>query len=228
MIVALHGAIGSVDDWKPLPVDGDWHCVNLWKFLQCCPKSLPELGRAINNEFPKSGHTLVAYSMGGRIALHALLDANSNWDKAVIISAHTGLKNENERSVRRSLDAEWASKALSMHWQTFIEEWNQQGILADSESPDRSDLIPWRRQIARSFIDWSTGNQDDLLPLLHQIEIPVLWITGAKDTKFTKVAEQAVEALPNATHLSIPDCGHRVPFERRDFLYREISNFINS
>ena len=37
--------------------------------------------------------------MGGRIALHCLLEDNSNWKRAVIISAHTGLvKRKNNKS----------------------------------------------------------------------------------------------------------------------------------
>ncbi len=162
--------------------------------------------------------TLVAYSMGGRLALHALLAEPDLWKSAVIISAHPGLSDEAARADRREKDAEWSALALKGEWSEFLEKWEAQGILAGGagagELPDRINLKTRRASIARSFVDWSLGAQADLSPKLKKITCPVLWLTGERDDKFTEVAKKAVPNIPQAEHQIIPDCGHRIPWEK--------------
>lgn len=87
--------------------------MDLWRFLDCCPMSMPEFGRALNREAEAvtGRKILVGYSMGGRLALHALLEGGL-WDAAILISPHPGLESEEERAARRAGDAEWGSRAL--------------------------------------------------------------------------------------------------------------------
>ena len=229
MIYALHGAVGSSKDWnlfqEKLP---DLNVVNLWRFLACCPKPLPELAEAINNEIQEPPHTLLGYSMGGRIALHCLLQNPTHWKKAVIVSAHPGLTSKAQRAERRSHDAEWAAKCLRLPFEEFLEVWNQQGILPESLLPERLHLKMWKKQIARSFIDWSTGAQEDLLPALSSLSTEVLWITGERDQKFFQLAKNTCQQMPNATHLTIPNCGHRVPWEQPEEFSRIVSEFTQT
>jgi len=147
MIYALHGAVGSAEDWANLyiPEETIQH-VNLWRFLMCCPKPISEMGTTINSDSTDKKANIIGYSMGGRLALHALLDDPNKWEKAIIISAHTGLINEKEKSDRLSIDAEWASKALSLEWKDFLKEWNQQDILSKCQLPDRMSLKKWQRK----------------------------------------------------------------------------------
>ena len=53
-----------------------------------------------------------------------------------------------------------------------------------------------RREIARSFVDWSLGAQEPLWDRLHEITIPVLWVAGENDAKFRALAERAVALIP--------------------------------
>ena len=227
MIVALHGAVGSAKDWNHLSFTHHFlKAINLWRLLECCPKSLEEAGAAVNGEATDTSNILIGYSMGGRIALHALVSDSSKWEKAIIISAHTGLTNEVSKSERRISDAEWATRALQMHWDSFTKLWNDQSILPNCTVPNRQILKPWRKQIARSFIDWSTGSQKNLLPMLEQVNTPILWLTGEQDTKFSQVAKTACEILPNARHQAIKHCGHRVPWEQPEQCQTLISQFL--
>jgi len=227
MIYALHGAVGSAEDWANLyiPEETIQH-VNLWRFLMCCPKPISEMGTTINSDSTDKKANIIGYSMGGRLALHALLDDPNKWEKAIIISAHTGLINEKEKSNRLSIDAEWASKALSLEWKDFLKEWNQQDILSKCQLPDRMSLKKWQRQIARSFIDWSTGAQEDLLPKLSNISTKVLWLTGEKDKKFTSIAENACKLLPDSKHKIVPNVGHRIPWEKPEVFNQLCSEFL--
>ena len=109
----LHGAVGSATDWKPfahaMAGQGvETRAVDLWRMLECCPMPLMEFGRVLNAECRGLGRkserqpVLLGYSMGGRLALHALLDENPPWRAAVIVGAHPGLESEGERIARRA------------------------------------------------------------------------------------------------------------------------------
>lgn len=246
----LHGAVGQARDWQGFGVPG-WSVkrVDLWRFLDCCPMTLPEFGRALNAEaagaasadgrwqmadggsepevpdpwvrdlastiyHPPSSisrRVLVGYSMGARLALHALLDGGP-WDAAVLVAPHPGLEPEAERIARRASDAEWAGRALSGDWRDFLARWNVQPVLADSgRLPPVSELR--RREVARSFIDWSLGAQEALWDRLGEIRCPVLWCAGERDAKFRALAERALPLLPRGELWVAPGAGHRVPWD---------------
>ena len=93
--------------------------------------------------------------------------------------------------------------------------------------PDRSGLVHRREDIAAAFDRWSLGRQEDLLPALVDVEIPVLWVNGALDEKFLRIGEAACEALPNGEHAVIERCGHRVPWESPERFSRLIKEFLS-
>ncbi|MGL4398368.1 MAG: alpha/beta fold hydrolase [Luteolibacter sp.] len=232
----LHGAVGMAADWrgfaKNLAATGiGSRAVDLWRFLDCCPMPLTEFGKTLNAEaggevFRGSGRALLGYSMGGRLALHALLEKDHPWQAAVIVSTHPGL--ETGRAERRAADAEWATKALTGSWQEFLTTWNAQPLLG---APIRdlqisSNLVMRRREIARSFVDWSLGAQEPLWDRLREISIPVLWIAGEDDPKFLALAERAVSLMPRA-HLAIAlGAGHRVPWEAEAWFAERVAGFL--
>jgi len=237
----LHGAVGLAADWrglaKQLASSGiGTRAVDLWRFLDCCPVPLPDFGKALDADardivFRGSGRALLGYSMGGRMALHGLLENNHPWQAAVIVSAHPGLENENERAMRRAHDAEWASRALTGNWQQFLDDWNAQPMLANTtiRDPQASGrLMQRRREIARSFVDWSLGAQEPLWDRLGEISVPVLWVAGENDTKFLALAERAVAEIPNARLAVAPGAGHRVPWEAEEWLAEKAAGFLRT
>lgn len=230
MIYALHGAVGRAADWKGFAVDMKKMGravarVELWQYLACCPMPIREFGAAFNKEVHAGEAVILGYSMGGRLALHALLDDPGKWKKAVIVSAHTGLQDE-EKLPRQVDDAHWAAMALTGDWEQFLEKWNSQGVLEGVEMPDRRELKDRRQAVARSFMDWSLGMQEDLLPRLGEITCPVLWVVGERDEKFRAVAERAVAALPQGELCVVPACGHRVPWEQAEIFSARVEEFL--
>ncbi|MGD9418315.1 MAG: alpha/beta fold hydrolase [Verrucomicrobiota bacterium JB025] len=236
---SLHGAVGLAGDFRHLGkhlADRkiSSRSVDLWRFLECCPMPLPEFGPAFNadagNEaFRGSARALLGYSMGGRLALHALLENNHPWKAAVIVSAHPGLENDDERTARRASDARWATKALAGEWQTFLTDWNSQPTLAAAIERERGAngrLMMRRREIARSFVDWSLGTQQPLWDRLPEIHIPVLWIAGENDAKFLPLAERAASALPHGTLVTAKGAGHRIPWENPDWFHETVASFL--
>lgn len=233
----LHGAVGMAADWrgfaKNLATTGiGSRAVDLWRFLDCGPMSLADFGKSLNAEaagevFRGSSRALLGYSMGGRLALHSLLEKNHPWQAAIILSAHPGL--EADQAGRRASDAEWATQALAGNWQQFLAAWDAQSVLGSAPIRDpqaSGSLVMRRREIARSFVDWSLGAQEPLWDRLPEITIPVLWIAGENDPKFLSLAERAVPLMPNA-HLAIaPAAGHRVPWEAETWLAETVAHFL--
>jgi 2-succinyl-6-hydroxy-2,4-cyclohexadiene-1-carboxylate synthase len=253
----LHGAVGQAGDWQGLGVP-EWSVkrVDLWRFLDCCPMTMPEFGRALNAEAagaasadgrswimdgssdrsvgsdgscfdaPSPIHlrVLLGYSMGARLALHALLDGGP-WDAAVLVAPHPGLESETERAARRESDAEWAGRALTGDWREFLALWNAQPVLADSTRlPLVSELR--RREVARSFMDWSLGAQEPLWERLGEIQCPVLWCVGERDGKFRALAERALPLLPRGELWVAPGAGHRVPWDAPEAFAAKVGEFL--
>lgn len=192
--------------------------VELWRYLECEGLSLTDWAASFNAEVEAVGeeeNILLGYSMGGRLALHALLDRPARWQKAVIISAHPGLLEERAKLERMADDAAWAGLALTGDWTQFLKKWDSQGVLQGKPPADpdpRMRLVNRRRAIARSFMEWSLGKQADLSARFAELSMPVHWLTGAWDEKFTTLAQRAVPFLPKGHH-HILESGHRLPWE---------------
>ncbi|MFD2255631.1 alpha/beta fold hydrolase [Luteolibacter algae] len=236
-IWCLHGAVGTASDWRSLASQLAkqgiaTRAVDLWRFLQCESVPMPEFGKRLNADAAGEvsrgqRRVLLGYSMGGRLALHALLEKGP-WDAAIIISANPGLKDPAEASARRSHDTLWATQALTIGWGEFLQKWNSQSLLGGAMRDEREDkkLIQRRREIARSFVDWSLGNQQPLWDRLGEIDIPVLWIAGEQDPKFHAYAAEASALVPSSILRTAPEAGHRVPWENESWLQGEISKFL--
>jgi 2-succinyl-6-hydroxy-2,4-cyclohexadiene-1-carboxylate synthase len=236
----LHGAVGMAADWRAFAkrlaaAKTGTRAVDLWRFLECAPMPLEDFGPAFNadagGEISRGGRrALLGYSMGGRLALHALLENPHPWQAAVIVSAHPGLEDPAEREVRRAADAAWASMALTANWQEFLAAWNAQPVLASSDIRDAQAsgaLAMRRREIARGFVDWSLGNQQAMWSRLREITIPVLWVAGENDPKFLELARRAVAEIPAATLAIAPAAGHRVPWQAEEWLAAQVADFLS-
>ncbi len=235
----LHGAVGAAADWrecgKRLATAGvGTRAVDLWRFLE--EESLPpedfarELNAEASGEVDQGGaRALLGYSMGGRLALHALLENDHPWQAAVIVSAHAGLESDAERAARRTNDTSWATKALMGNWGKFLGAWDAQPVFGNALPRDPAAgaaLVRNRREIARAFVDWSLAAQSPLWPALGEIDVPVLWIAGENDPKFVDLAGRAVERIPQGELAIAPGAGHRVPWENPEWFVEKVSRFL--
>lgn len=224
-IVALHGNLGSRADWEALSLPV-LLAVDLWDFSSLsCGEFADELATKLTNGLEKP--VLAGYSLGGRLALHAMAKHPERWSGAVIISAHPGLCCVEERFARQRSDEIWARNAREMEWGAFVEKWNQQSLLGGiSPTPSQRSLEPRREAIARAFESWSLGRQDDLRRSLSSFHSPVLWINGERDEKFTRLGVEMADVFSNFRHEVIPGCGHRVLREKPRELVRAMNCLI--
>lgn len=215
-ILALHGFLGSPADFKPLALSGLYapSIFNLaptsfssWlqRFLQPCPA------------------IIMGYSMGGRIALHALVDNPNQFKAAIIIAAHPGLKSEQERAQRRECDRQWAERFRQEAWNDLMHAWNQQPVLRSSRPrfPRETDFS--RTTLAHYLRYFSLAEQEYLTPRINNLDIPILWLTPACE-------EKAIAGLrlkhPQSKLVLINEVGHRFLVDNPDLVSSCVSKFL--
>jgi 2-succinyl-6-hydroxy-2,4-cyclohexadiene-1-carboxylate synthase len=167
---------------------------------------------------------LMGYSMGGRLALQALLDG-APFDRAVIVSA--GLNLETGREERRARDEAWARRFESDVWGDVIGDWNAQPVFG-AHVLRREERDYDRAELARQLRENSPGLLPPLAARLHEIAIPVLWIAGQRDAPYVEIARRAVALLPKAELWICPDAGHRVPWEQPRAFAARLRQFVSA
>ena len=196
MITALHGFLGRPADWDFLRAAGF------------------EVDARELDDVPLSGDTILGYSMGGRIALHALLDG-AKYNHAVIVSAGLGIEGQDARAKRREADEKWARRFEHDDWETVLRDWNAQPLFG-GDIRVRRERDYDRKRVVDALRRWSPGTLPPLAPRLHEIEIPVLWMAGERDAKYVAEGERAVKLLPDARLWICPGAAHRVPWQQPD------------
>jgi 2-succinyl-6-hydroxy-2,4-cyclohexadiene-1-carboxylate synthase len=234
MIWALHGFLGRGPDWDALR-------------SRCAVASLPALHTPDLFGAPPTHRSLTAwaahfaawvaktdqspvllgYSLGGRLALHALLDRPEVWRGAVLVSTHPGLDDPAARAARRADDARWAERFLRDEWDTVLTDWNARPVFGGARRAlERPESAYDRTALATALVEWSLGVQEPLLDRLGEIPCPVLWIAGVRDARYVQLGRDAVAQLPHAELRVAPDAGHRVPWEAPEWFGEQVVGFV--
>lgn len=237
-IWCLHGMMGEAADWDGFRWEG-WAVrkVDLWRYLACEPMGLERFGAVLNREMEAArelgggNQVLMGYSMGGRLALQAVA-GGGKWDGLVVVAAHPGLEDGEERRERREADAEWAARVMKDEWGDVVDAWLGQGLwrvgkgVGEAWRERRMGLVRRRREVARSLVSWSVGEQRPVWAEMRGWDFPVLWMVGGEDRKFRELAERAVGVLPRAELWVAEGVGHRVPWEDAENFRVRIREFL--
>ncbi|MEM8805340.1 MAG: alpha/beta fold hydrolase [Cyanobacteria bacterium P01_G01_bin.38] len=208
--------VESVDLWETLaPTCWDWAQQFCHEVTQTTPSGLPR-------------PYLLGYSMGGRLALHAVLQQPDLWAGAMIVAADPGLSDLGERADCLGRDRTWGQRFLTEPWEHVLADWDAQPIFGEHPNPCPRDLDRLSRdRICQAFDTYSKGRQDDLRLKLTQLSHPpILYVTGARDSKYTALGVELASTCPTLSHRVIPQAGHRVPWESPAAFYQCIEAFI--
>ena len=177
------------------------------------------------------GKVLVGYSMGARMALHAVLQHPFAMTGLVLVSGTPGIEVDSERAARVQADEELASRIESIGTSAFIQEWIRQPLFAKSkfsneEIQDRSRNTP--TSLATSLRKCGTGQQESLWSQLQEINIPVLLICGARDEKFTEIAQRMNQAIPRSTLRVLDKAGHNAHLDQPEAFAQAVNRWLQS
>lgn len=227
MIWCLHGFLGEGRDWDFLDaVAPDRVALDLFRKPQS--GSMEEQAGQINAMvMSRDGAPVLAgYSMGGRLALHCLLQAPQLYRAAIIISAGLGIEDGAERRTRATHDENWARRFESEPWAEVVGAWNAQPLFEGGAEPHREESHFRRDALAHALRAWSPAAHSPLAPRLSSVRTPVLWVAGERDAKYVAAARRAVAELPGAEMWISPASGHRVPWEQPELLGERVAEFV--
>ncbi|MEC7840022.1 MAG: alpha/beta fold hydrolase [Chlamydiota bacterium] len=219
-LTCLHGFLGTPSDWDFLPYE------NIVKpnLFSSPPRPFCSWAKQFNQNLPKADNILLGYSLGGRLAIHAMIDAPQKYSCAIIISSHYGLKNEQEKLERLEKDASWAKAFQNDSWDVLMEKWNNQGVFNDKVIRRERDYN--RNNLAEAMLTWSLGEQLYLKKEVERLKIPILWIAGENDRKFKLIAQSLSLSHPESVIWIAKESGHRVPWQQQAIFLKQIDNFI--
>jgi len=162
--------------------------------------------------------TLVGYSMGGRIALHAALAMPERVERLIMIGASPGIADPAGRDERERDDARLADEIERSSIEEFAERWAATPLLAGVPGEVLARAQADRRRstpagLARALRGLGTARLPSLWHRLGELTMPVILVVGERDEKFRATAARMAERMPAAEVVVMPDAGHAVHLE---------------
>lgn len=161
---------------------------------------------------------LAGYSLGGRLALGAVLAAPERFASLALVSATAGIEDDGERAERRLRDGELAGRIERDGLASFVDSWLALPLFAGrargGHGPER---VRWQgrlsgsaRGYARALRAFGQGSQPSFWGRLGELELPVLVVAGEDDDKYAQLARRLERELPRATVEILSETGHGV------------------
>jgi pimeloyl-ACP methyl ester carboxylesterase len=160
---------------------------------------------------------LAGHSMGGRVALEVVRAARSRIVGLALLNTGVHTVRDGEPQSRGRLLRLAYEKGMS----ALAAEWLPPMMAGGARS---AELMPrLAAMIERSTPDAYAGqitallNRPDALPVLPEIDVPTLLLSGSEDT-WSPVSQHETmrRRIPHATLFEIHGAGHMAPFERPD------------
>jgi 2-succinyl-6-hydroxy-2,4-cyclohexadiene-1-carboxylate synthase len=165
------------------------------------------------------GAVLCGYSLGGRLALRAVLRDPARYAGVVTIGASAGIEAPAERSARAASDERLAAWMEAAPIEDVVAVWERQPLFAD-----QSDALVERQRPGRLSQDprelallLRTAGQGTLEPVWHELErleAPLLALAGARDAPYARAAERMAGLAPRGRFALVEDAGHAAHLQR--------------
>lgn len=180
-------------------------------------------------------YSIMGYSMGGRIALAYACKYSAEIDRLILESSGVGLTNEFQRLKRLQSDFLLSERIIKngIHW--FQEYWAGLEIFDTQRklSADVCNEIQQRRlrNSPEALANILTGCGQGVFPYygdkLHQLPMPILYISGGLDKKYSKIGEQLAKGSFNVKFVQIENAGHNVHLEQPNDFQKTVWSFLN-
>ncbi len=241
-LIMLHGLLGDRHDWikvrdqlagkgiptlaLDLPGHGENHGVQVSSF----DAFHHWLGATLNAR-SIDRYCLLGYSLGGRLALYHASRQPPGLQALWLESAHPGLP-ESERPGRLAHDERWAIRFEQEPLQNVLANWYQQPVFADLSTAARSQQCKRRghnigKAVACMLRATSLGHQPSQWPWLADTSLPVGYLSGLHDAKFSGLATRLTAAAPHIAHAPL-EGGHNLHSEQPGQVARQLESWYRA
>ncbi|WP_253696466.1 alpha/beta fold hydrolase [Bdellovibrio sp. HCB117] len=178
---------------------------------------------------------LVGYSLGGRLALHALQRRPNIWHKVVLVSTNPGFNDPHEdldptseeRRQRWMNDSYWAEEFLKAPWESVLRNWNAQPVFGGGENePLRQEKEYSRESLSLALTQWSLAQQKNMRSLLLKNIQKIVWMVGDRDEKFMELSRRLQEEVMGLRVEVVPNSSHRVLFDSPKVLGEKLRQLV--
>lgn len=248
-VVLLHGLFGDARDWEPIEeglaeslrvvtvdlpghgqrsdeLPGDDVPVDLDYMVQDVDRVVSELrGESIS---------MAGYSMGGRVAMAYALRHPTRVDRLVLESASPGIEGDRERAERTELDDRRAQRILDEGLEAFLASWYRADLFGGlRERPEFDELMVRRCEqkdaaMARIIRQMSPGRQTSRWERLNGLDVPTLWLAGARDEKYVDIVRRASDQMPQSDYAVAEGSGHTVHIERPEWWCDQVTSWVSA
>ncbi|WP_371377445.1 2-succinyl-6-hydroxy-2,4-cyclohexadiene-1-carboxylate synthase [Thalassotalea aquiviva] len=253
-LVLLHGFMGDHQDWHSmrlhlsddiptlaidLPGHGNSEAIELdhkLGFKQC--------NNYLTNTLIKhkiKDYILCGYSLGGRVSLyhsaHIYLPQRRQDGLRlcglIIESAHVGLENEQQKTMRWQSDLTWAENFEQKTLAEVLAHWYQQPIFASLTATQKQQLINARQHnnaaaLAQTLRALSLAKQPMLIHALAQSEFSSYYFYGEKDYIYQGIVQKIKAQYDSLTAVKFNHAGHNIHRESAEAFAHQINQLFDS
>jgi 2-succinyl-6-hydroxy-2,4-cyclohexadiene-1-carboxylate synthase len=160
-----------------------------------------------------AGALLAGYSLGGRLALRAVLRDPTRYAGLVTVGVTAGIEDPVERSARAEADDRLASWIEAAPIEDVVAVWERQPLFADQSEALVELQRPGRlaQDPGALALLLRTAGQGMLDPVWHELvglELPVLAIAGSRDEGYARAARKIADTAPDARAELVENAGH--------------------
>lgn len=227
----LHGFLGRPSDWaaviRQLPQNEEVrvYCPDYFQEPALNPNHLFSQWSENFNAWAlaqtggQGRNILVGYSLGGRLALHALEHNSGFWDKLVLVSTNPGFNDSHsslevssqERRQRWLNDSYWAEAFMTSSWEMLLRNWNAQPVFGGGDSePVRLEQEYTRESLSLALTQWSLAQQKNLRSVLRANLSKIVWMVGERDEKFLALSQDLQREIAGFNYVVAAASSHRV------------------
>ena len=175
---------------------------------------------------------LCGYSLGGRLALHAVLREPGRYRALVTVGVTAGIDDPSARRARREADEKLAAWMEAAPIEDVVAIWERQPLFAD-----QPDLLVEEQRPGRLSHDPAelatlirTAGQGVLDPVWHELlslELPLLALAGARDERYAADARRLADLAPRGRSALVEDAGHAPHLQRPDAVAELLGQFLD-
>ena len=239
-LVCFHGFSESGSTWDGIEVPG-YRLIRIDSMghgrsarpMEVEPYTLPQMLSDLHTViYAVAGerYALMGYSMGARMALLYALEYAEEVTHLVLESGSVGIEEEGERQARYVADRALAERIRAHDITWFSETWAKLDIFKTQQSlpPKVQQQIQGRRLLnsPHALAFTLEGSGQGTMPYvghrLGELPMPVCYISGELDTKYTAIGAQYFGDV----HRIVPQVGHNVHVEAPTAYQHMLEEFL--